>query len=201
MAKLQIDNPFFIIMGKLGDLALLNLLWLACCLPVVTIGASTAALFSVARKMAADEDYRTFADFFHAFRDGWKTATAVWLILLLAGAVSLADLLIGIRTSGRAGGIFLAIGAALCHHLAGSGRDVHAAAGALPLYRKAGHCRRAAAQRGESRNCAGNLCTRVVDAPAALEKSGGILLYPAAMAVSGRRIERTVPDGADAARL
>ena len=114
MAKLQIDNPFFIIMGKLGDLVLLNLVWLVCCLPVSTIGASTAALFRVARKMAADEDDRTFADFFHAFRDGWKTATAVWLILLLSGAVSLADLLIGIRAAGRAGGIFLAIGAALC---------------------------------------------------------------------------------------
>ncbi len=114
MSRLQIDNPFFTRMGKLGDLVLLNLVWLACCLPVVTIGAATAALFRVTRKMAADEDYRAVPDFLRAFREGWKTATAAWLILLLTGAVSLADLLIGAQTAGTPGGAFLAIGAALC---------------------------------------------------------------------------------------
>ena len=45
MPKLKIDNPFFRFMGKLGDLVILSVLWLLCCLPVVTIGASTTALF------------------------------------------------------------------------------------------------------------------------------------------------------------
>lgn len=114
MSKLQIDNPFFTIMGKLGDLVLLNLVWLVCCLPVVTIGASTTALLGVARKMAADEDYMVFHDFFHALRNGWKDSTAAWLILLAAGVVSLADLLIGSQTSGAMGGVFVVIGVALC---------------------------------------------------------------------------------------
>ena len=34
--------PVFSFMGKLGDVVLLNLTWLLCCLPVLTIGASTS---------------------------------------------------------------------------------------------------------------------------------------------------------------
>ena len=32
------DNPFWIGMGSIFDLFVLNLLWLLCCLPIVTIG-------------------------------------------------------------------------------------------------------------------------------------------------------------------
>ena len=50
------------------DLILLNILWLVCCLPIVTIGASTAAMHSVARKMAACEHYTVWSGFWHGFR-------------------------------------------------------------------------------------------------------------------------------------
>lgn len=114
MAKLKIDNPFFQWMGKLGDVVMLNLLWLLCCLPVVTLGASTTALFYTARKMAAGEEFRIVHDFFHSFRQNWKQATAVWLLLAAAGALSLADLVIGLHTPGGSGNLFRGIGAVLC---------------------------------------------------------------------------------------
>ena len=41
------DNIFFRLMGRMADLVILNLLWLCCSLPVVTMGAATAALYSV----------------------------------------------------------------------------------------------------------------------------------------------------------
>ena len=47
MTKLKIDSPFFRWMGRLGDVAVLNLLWLLASLPVVTLGASTAALYQL----------------------------------------------------------------------------------------------------------------------------------------------------------
>lgn len=114
MPKLKIDNPFFRFMGKLGDLVILSVLWLLCCLPVVTIGASTTALFYVARKIAAEEDYQTAKDFFRAFRRNWKQATQVWLLLLASGALFLADLLIGLQTEGAQGNLFRGIGGVLC---------------------------------------------------------------------------------------
>ena len=73
------QSPFFQFMGLLGDVVLLNLAWLIGCLPLVTIGASTCAAFSVAGKMAAEESYSVFADYRAAFKRDWKQATLLWL--------------------------------------------------------------------------------------------------------------------------
>ena len=88
----SIDNPFFRLMGAIGDLVVLNILWLLCCLPVVTAGASTLALFAIVHKIAAGEDYRTASGFFNAFRRDFKQATALWLVVLAAGIAALAGL-------------------------------------------------------------------------------------------------------------
>lgn len=114
MAKLKIDSPFFRFMGRLGDLLLLNLLWLVCSLPVVSFGAANTALFCVARKMAAGEDYRVARDFFRSFRQNWREATLAWLILLPLGALALSDLVIGFRTAGASGNVFRGIGIVCC---------------------------------------------------------------------------------------
>lgn len=92
MPKLNLDNPVFRIMNRLGDLFLLNLLWAVCCLPVITIGASTTALFYTARKMAAGEEYLLRQDFFHSFRLNLRQGTAVWLLLAAAAALFTANL-------------------------------------------------------------------------------------------------------------
>lgn len=39
------DKPLFAVLTKLTYSAYLNILWLVCSLPIVTIGASTTALF------------------------------------------------------------------------------------------------------------------------------------------------------------
>lgn len=114
MPKLKIDNPFFRFMGKLGDIIILNLVWLLFSLPVITAGASSTALFYVARKIAAKEDYRVFHDFKKSFRQNFKEATIAWVILLILGALAAADLVIGMGSPGAAGNIFRGIGVALC---------------------------------------------------------------------------------------
>ncbi len=116
MAKgplLKTDNPVFSFMGKLGDVVRLNVVWLLCCLPVVTIGASTTALFYAARKISADEDYRVWHDFFHSFRANWKQATLLWLPLLAAGVVAAANLWIGLHTDSGLGNLCRGVGAVL----------------------------------------------------------------------------------------
>ncbi|MGN0661545.1 MAG: DUF624 domain-containing protein [Faecalibacterium sp.] len=95
MKKTNIDSPFYRTMGKIGDLAFLNLLWLVCSLPVVTLGASTLGLFSVLHKLAAGEDYQVRADFFRAFRRDFRQGTLLWLVLALLGFAALT----GLRTA------------------------------------------------------------------------------------------------------
>ncbi len=113
MPKLNIDNPFFRFMGRLGDLVMLNLIWLVCCLPILTAGASTTALFYTARKLDDDEFRGLRREFFHSFRQNLKEATLVWLILLPAGILCVADIVIGFHTPGAYGNVFRGIGLVL----------------------------------------------------------------------------------------
>ena len=85
MKKTNIDSPFYRAMGRIGDLVFANVLWLVCCLPVVTAGASTLGLFTVVNKMAAKEDYTVRTDFFKAFKRDFKQGTALWLVIFVCG--------------------------------------------------------------------------------------------------------------------
>ncbi len=76
---------------KIAYSAYLNLLWLLCCLPVVTAGASTTALFYVTLKLAKDEEGSLTKSFFRAFRQNFRKATLIWLILLAGGIVLALD--------------------------------------------------------------------------------------------------------------
>ena len=80
------DRPLMAFITKMAYSAYLNILWLICCLPVVTIGASTTALFYVTLKMAEDRDDGLTGMFFRAFRQNFLPATKLWLVLLGAGA-------------------------------------------------------------------------------------------------------------------
>lgn len=81
------DSKFSQIVLKICTGCYLNLLWFLCSLPVFTIGASTTALYDVTLKIARDEEPRLVSRFFRAFRDNFKQATVLWLILLGIGVV------------------------------------------------------------------------------------------------------------------
>ena len=81
------DSKFSQIMLKICYACYLNLLWLICSLPIVTIGASTTALYYAALKVVREEETNIGAKFFHSFKENFKQATALWLMLLAAGLV------------------------------------------------------------------------------------------------------------------
>ena len=80
------DRPLMAFITKMAYSTYLNILWLICCLPIVTIGASTTALFYVTLKMAEDRDDGLTGMFFRAFRQNFLPATKLWLVLLGTGA-------------------------------------------------------------------------------------------------------------------
>ena len=92
------------------DLILVDILWLICCLPIITVGVSTAALHSVVRKMAACEYYTVWGGFWHGFRENWKQGTAVFLIVSLVLGISWFDLTTGLRSPGLTGITFQIVG-------------------------------------------------------------------------------------------
>lgn len=85
------DNKFFEILGKIADVVILNLLCIISCLPIVTIGASITAAYSIAMKMVKDEETYITKEFIKKFKENFKTSTIVWSIMLIIGGVLLFD--------------------------------------------------------------------------------------------------------------
>jgi len=81
------DSPIMRFITKIAQSVYLNILWLICCLPVFTAGASTTALFYVTLKMAEDKEGNITKAFFHSFRGNFRAATKIWLVLLGLGAI------------------------------------------------------------------------------------------------------------------
>lgn len=88
------ESPLGRLLGGLGDMIVLNLLWIMGCLPVVTIGASTAALYAVARELTEGRCSGVFPAYREAFRETLKKSTAAFVLLAVVGIVLAADVLL-----------------------------------------------------------------------------------------------------------
>lgn len=101
MSIFSYDSKFSQVLLKIAYGCFLNVLWLACSIPIVTIGASTAALYAVTLKIVDNEEGNVTKQFFQAFRDNFRQATAIWLVLLAIGAFLGADafILVHLRNS------------------------------------------------------------------------------------------------------
>lgn len=86
------DNPIWRFLGKFWDIIILHILWFICCIPIITIGASTTALYYVTLKLARDDDGYTIRSFFSSFKQNFKQATIIWLIFLFSGIILAVDL-------------------------------------------------------------------------------------------------------------
>ncbi len=87
----NIESPFMQLLTRVGDLIILNFLYLVCCIPVVTIGAATAALQKVTQDIVFDVDDGIFKTFLRAFRENFKQATALWLMMVVFAAAMAAN--------------------------------------------------------------------------------------------------------------
>ena len=85
------ESKFSQLLLKLCYACYLNLLWFLCSIPIFTIGASTTALYYASLKIVRDEDSHVGALFFRSFRENFKQATVLWLILLGVGLFLGAD--------------------------------------------------------------------------------------------------------------
>lgn len=78
------ENKFWNFVGKLADVACISVLWLLTSLPIVTIGASTAAFYSFTLDAVQDNEGRILSSYFSAFRKFFRKSTALWLMQLVA---------------------------------------------------------------------------------------------------------------------
>ena len=75
---------------------LINILWIVCCIPVITVGASCAAMYCAIFDLRAGKE-GCVKNFFRGFRKCFGLATKVWLCLAAAvGAIYLIPHFVGI---------------------------------------------------------------------------------------------------------
>ncbi len=94
MKLFNLDSPFMQALGKMADLMWLNVLALICCIPVITAGASLTALHYMALKIVRDEECYITKGFFKSFRENFKQATLIWLMVVVAAAILVGDFFI-----------------------------------------------------------------------------------------------------------
>lgn len=81
------DSKIIQFFQSLGGLVVLNLCFVLCCIPVVTVGAACTAMYTVTLQEAEDRSGSILSRFFKAFRANFGKATGLWLVLLLLGGI------------------------------------------------------------------------------------------------------------------
>ena len=77
------DSPFWSFMSRIADLVIVNILWLVFCIPVFTIGASTAAMYRVTLNLVRGEGGGVVRSFWASFKLNFKQGVLLFLILLI----------------------------------------------------------------------------------------------------------------------
>lgn len=84
-------QKFFAFATKLAQLMWLNILTIACSLPVVTVGAAFTAMHRVLVDIYRDEEDKITRTYFASFKKNFWQATKIWLLYLVFYAVLLVD--------------------------------------------------------------------------------------------------------------
>ena len=81
----DMDSPVMRVLNRVGDLMIMNFLMILCCIPVITAGAAFTAMHYVLLKIVRGEEGYLIKGFFKSFKENFKQATILWLLMLLVG--------------------------------------------------------------------------------------------------------------------
>lgn len=105
----SLDNKVLIFCGKVGDLIILNTLWLLCCIPVITIVPATAALYYCTMKIVRGEETYIARMFFHSLKQNLKQGIVMSLIFAILAVFLYVDFQICFNLEGTLGSVLLTI--------------------------------------------------------------------------------------------
>ena len=87
----SLDSPIIQCLARIGDLIILNFLFLLTMIPIVTGGAGLTAMFAVVQSMVYDKDRGVVKPFFRAFRENFKSVTLIWMLFVVMIAALIGD--------------------------------------------------------------------------------------------------------------
>lgn len=89
------EGGIYKFMTRLWDMIKLNFLWLICSLPIVTIGVSTIAAFTITLKMVEEKEGYIARAFFKAFKANFKQGIVIGPITIVFAAALYLDFTLG----------------------------------------------------------------------------------------------------------
>ena len=102
MNLLNEDNVVHVFLNKLGDIVIANLLFILCCIPVITIGPSLTALYHCMMRTVKGNNNGTTKTFFRAFKENFKQSLIIWLLILAAGTMLILNIRFLLHAEGSA---------------------------------------------------------------------------------------------------
>lgn len=97
MGAFKIENPIMAAMIKIANMMIVSFFWLLCCLPVVTIIPSTAALYHTTVKVIRKNGSGVASDFYKSFKGALKKGIPLSLIFIATAAMLYFALSYGIQ--------------------------------------------------------------------------------------------------------
>ncbi len=74
------DNAVMRVLSKIFDIGWLSIVYVLFCIPVVTIGAATTALYYVAAKVLRHDRSYVWTEFWRSFKQNFRQSTIMWVI-------------------------------------------------------------------------------------------------------------------------
>lgn len=87
MRLFDYDSWLFVMFRKITDVVVLQILWVLTSLPIVTLGASTTALFSASMQRHGGYEGSLIKAYLNAFRTHFVRATGLWLLAAVFGGL------------------------------------------------------------------------------------------------------------------
>lgn len=113
----NLDSGVMGALSKLADVAIVSILWIVFSLPVVTIGASTTALYYTSVKVIRRGRNYVWRSFWQSFKDNFKDATIMWVFILVFSGLLGFNVWLTMQMTGTVGailrGVYLLMGVLL----------------------------------------------------------------------------------------
>lgn len=91
MKLFNLDSPFMQFLTLVGNLMIVNLLTIFLCLPILTAGDAVTAMYYVTIKMVRGDDPYIVKSYFKSFKENFKQATIIWILMLLVTFILVTD--------------------------------------------------------------------------------------------------------------
>lgn len=105
----NMDNPVMRFLGKTFDVMILCLLWAVFSIPIITMGASTTAMYYTAVKVIRRDRGYLFKEFWKSFKMNFLQATICWLLVVGGTALFVMNLKFASGIEGDMGTLLMLI--------------------------------------------------------------------------------------------